>query len=138
MTGDEVREVLESFDLGRWRLAWDRHLRLVPSLPKLPEIPVSSPPTTSPAAVSSSSDDPTMDADAAFLREIEAARQVTDPRGLLPWIASIPDTGDGTVGSDAKYQQMLAEEICDDQVAADAAVAFAPDVPLPFGGESKE
>ena len=97
MTGDEVREVLESFDLGRWRLAWDRHLRLVPSLPKLPEIPVSSDATTSPSAVSSSSPE---SADAAFAREIA-----------------------------------LAHEVCDDQVAADAATAFMPDVPLPFGGE---
>lgn len=77
------------------------------------------------------------DADAAFAREIALAREAADPKGLLPWLASLPDDGDGTVGSDAKYQQMLAEEACDEQIAADAATAFVPDVPLPFGGEVK-
>lgn len=74
-------------------------------------------------------------ADEAFAREIALAHEVVDPKGLLPWLASLPESGDGTVGSDAKYRQMLAEEVCDDAVAADAATAFVPDVPLPFGGE---
>lgn len=29
----------------------------------------------------------------------------------------------------------LAHEVCDDAIAADAATAFVPDVPLPFGGD---
>lgn len=32
----------------------------------------------------------------------------------------------------------LAHEVCDDAVAADAATAFMPDVPLPFGGEESK
>lgn len=60
MTGDEVREVLESFDLGRWRLAWDRHLRLAP------------PP------------DPTEAADAVLAHEVELARAVVDASETCP------------------------------------------------------
>lgn len=38
--------------------------------------------------------------------------------------------------ADAAFQReiALAHEVCDEQVAADAAVVFVPPVPLPFGG----
>ena len=42
-TVEEIREALESSDLGRWRLAWDAHLRGVPA-PAPPLAPVSDPP----------------------------------------------------------------------------------------------
>ena len=116
MTGD-----VWDTDLGQWALAWRDYLR---GEPVASEVSVGAEPIVE-------------DADAAFAREIALAREAADPKGLLPWLASLPDDGDGTVGSDAKYQQMLAEEACDEQIAADAATAFVPDVPLPFGGEVK-
>lgn len=107
-------------DLGRWALAWRDYRRGV----------------ANPAPASSS---PVVEsADEAFAREIALARKVADPNGFMSWLAAGPDIEGGALaGSDAKYQQMLAEEVCDDAVAADAATAFAPDVPLPFGGEEK-
>lgn len=108
-------------DLGRWALAWRDYRR---GAATVSEVSVAIEPIVE-------------SADEAFAREIALAHEVVDPKGLLPWLASLPESGDGTVGSDAKYQQMLAEEVCDDAVAADAATAFVPDVPLPFGGEEK-
>lgn len=61
MTAAEIRETLDSFDLGRWRLAWDAYLagpRLVPA----------------PAVVA----DPTDAADAVLAHEVELAREVCE------------------------------------------------------------
>ena len=41
-TVEEITEALDSFDLGRWRLAWDAHLRGVPA--PVPPVPVADPP----------------------------------------------------------------------------------------------
>lgn len=160
MTGDAW-----DTDLGQWALAWRDYLRapttgdVQRALDKMDaqmravayarsepmpliglDAWLGSPESAdaAPASELSVSPEPIVeDADAAFAREIALAREAADPKGLLPWLASLPDDGDGTVGSDAKYRQMLAEEVCDEQIAADAATAFVPDVPLPFGGEVK-
>ena len=41
-TVEEITEALDSFDLGRWRLAWDAHLRGVPA--PVPPVPMADPP----------------------------------------------------------------------------------------------
>lgn len=92
MTGDAW-----DTEFGRYILARAAYYRRG-SLSKLPESPVNLPGSGQPL-----DDDSTTDADAAFLREIEAAR-----------------------------------EVCEDQVKGDAATAFLPDVPLPFGGNDRE
>jgi hypothetical protein len=42
-TVEEIREALDSFDLGRWRLAWDAHLKGVPT-PAPPPATLADPP----------------------------------------------------------------------------------------------
>ena len=64
-------------------------------------------------------------------------------RGDVALVADAPNSPEKPDGSiedaDAAFAReiALAKEVCDDQVKGDAATAFMPDVPLPFGGEVK-
>lgn len=124
MTGDAW-----GTNLGQWALAWRDYLRGEPIASEIsvaPELIVESADRCSATHIGH-------DGSAERCRE-RASHPNTDGWHIDEWGSGWRDAPESADAAFAR-EIALAHEVCDEQVAADAAVAFAPDVPLPFGGK---
>jgi hypothetical protein len=136
MTGD-----VWDTDLGQWRLDWWAYLRgdVVP----VADAPLDPCGVLDPDGVPCRREIGHANAHDSgnYIFRLDAGEMWGPQGGAIPIPPpNSPEKPDGsTEDADAAFLREieLAREVCEDQVKGDAATAFVPDVPLPFGGDVK-